>query len=185
VIAGIVLMLIVAAAIVGAGIVLYNRLVHLRNRAEQGWADIDVQLRRRYDLIPNLVETVRGYASHEQETFQAVTDARAQAMAAGGVREQAQAEGFLESALRSLFAVAENYPELRASENFRELQKELATTENRISDSRQVYNAYVRAYNTAIESVPTNIVANLFSFMQREYFIVDEPEAREPVHVEF
>jgi LemA protein len=185
VLVGTILAIVLVGLIVGIGVSLYNRLVTLRNRAEQGWADIDVQLRRRYDLIPNLVETVRGYASHEQKTFEAVTEARSRAIAAGGVREQAQAEGFLEQALRSLFAVAEQYPQLQASTNFRELQTELATTENRISDSRQVYNAHVRAYNTALEVVPTNVVAGLFKFQPREYFVVDEPEARSPVEVQF
>ncbi len=175
----------IVGVVVAVGVVLYNRLVTLRNRVEQSWADIDVQLRRRYDLIPNLVETVKGYAAHERETFQAVTDARAQAMAAGGVREQAEAEGMLTEALRSLFAVAEDYPQLRASDNFRELQEELTATEDRISYARQFYNTAVRSYDTARQTVPTNVVANLFSFEDHEYFEIDDPESRDPVQVRF
>ena len=173
------------AAVVALGVVLYNRLVTLRNRVEQSWADIDVQLRRRYDLIPNLVETVKGYAAHERETFQEVTDARARAMAAGGVKEQAEAEGMLTQALRSLFAVAEDYPQLRASDNFRELQEELTATEDRISYARQFYNTAVRSYDTARQTVPTNIVANLFAFADHDYFETDDPESRDPVQVSF
>jgi LemA protein len=180
-----VILLVLVAVVVGVGVALYNRLVTLRNRVQQGWADIDVQLRRRYDLIPNLVETVRGYATHERETFQQVTDARAQAMAAGGVREQAEAEGILTQALRSLFAVAEQYPQLRASDNFRALQDELAATEDRISSARNTYNAAVRTYDTARQTVPTNIVANLFAFEDHDYFEVDDPDARDPVQVAF
>ncbi|MGH3443221.1 MAG: LemA family protein [Nitriliruptorales bacterium] len=171
--------------VVFLGVALYNRLVTLRNRVEQSWSDVDVQLRRRHDLIPNLVETVRGYASHERETFQQVTAARAAAVAAGGVQERAEAEGMLTQALRSLFAVAENYPELRASENFQELQRELTATEDRIAAARQRYNAEVRVYDTARETVPTNIVASLFNFAEREYFEVEDPEARDPVRVQF
>lgn len=175
--------LLVVLVLVGVG--LYNRLVALRNQVEQRWADVDVQLRRRHDLIPNLVETVKGYATHEREVFERVTEARSQAVAAGGVREQAQAEGMLTEALRSLFAVAEDYPELQASTNFRDLQAELTATENRISSARSAYNAIVRAYDTAREQVPTNIVAALFGFEEKPYFEIDDPEAREPVQVEF
>jgi LemA protein len=185
VVLGFVLLLVFVAGVVAFGVVLYNRLVSLRNRVDQAWADVDVQLRRRYDLIPNLVETVKGYAAHERETFEAVTEARARAVAAGGVREQAEAEGMLTQALRSLFAVAEGYPELQASRNFQELQTELAATENRISDARQTYNANVRVYDTARQTVPTNIVANLFSFPDRPYFELDEPGSRDPVDVRF
>lgn len=175
-------LLVVLAAFV---VSLYNRLVRLRNQAEEAWAQIDVQLRRRHDLIPNLVETVRGYAEHEKGVFEAVTEARSAAVAAGGVREQAQAEAGLTGALRSLFAVAENYPQLQADENFRELQAELARTEDMVAGSRQRYNAAVREYDTAREVFPTNIVAGTFSFEAREYFEVDDPEARDPVRVEF
>lgn len=164
---------------------LYNRLVRLRNQAEEAWAQIDVQLRRRHDLIPNLVETVKGYAAHERETLSAVTEARAAAVGAGSVGEQAQAEAGLTRALRSLFAVAENYPELQADENFRQLQDELARTEDLVARSRQDYNAAVRDYDTAREVFPTNIVAGMFNFEERAYFEVDDPEARDPVRVEF
>ena len=165
-------------------ILLYNRLVRLRNRAENAWAQVDVQLRRRYDLVPNLVETVKGYAAHERETFEAVTNARARAQAAQGPVEQAQAEGLLGQALGRLFAVAEDYPELRASENFRELQSELEETEGRIAVARQIYNDTVLTYDTALESVPTNVVAGLFNFQPRPYFEIEEP-AREAPQVRF
>lgn len=189
----VIVIVVVAVAAVGFGVVLYNRLVGLRNRVEQSWADIDVQLRRRHDLIPNLVETVKGYATHEQEVFQRVTEARAQAVAAGGqgeaggaaAREQAEAEGMLTSALRSLFAVAEDYPQLQADDNFRQLQAELTDTEDRVASARQLYNANVRAYDTARETVPTNIVANLFTFEDKTYFETEDPEARDPVQVDF
>lgn len=164
---------------------LYNRLVRLRNQAEEAWAQIDVQLRRRHDLIPNLVETVKGYAEHERGVFEAVTDARSRAVSAGSVGEQAQAEAGLTGALRSLFAVAENYPQLQADQNFRELQAELARTEDLLAGARQRYNAAVREYDTAREVFPTNIVAGMFNFEEREYFEVDDPEARDPVRVEF
>ncbi len=164
---------------------MYNRLVRLRNRAEESWAQIDVQLKRRHDLIPNLVETVKGYAAHERGVLEEVTRARSQAVAAGGVREQAQAEGQLTQALRSLFAVAESYPDLKADQNFRELQAELARTEDLIASSRQVYNASVRDYDTAREVFPTNIMAGMFNFSEREYFEVEDPEDRGPVEVRF
>jgi len=180
--------LIVIGLVIAVGafmIGMYNKLVRLRNMTEEAWAQIDVQLRRRHDLIPNLVETVKGYASHEKEVFTAVTEARAAAVAAGGVQEKAQAEGGLTRALRSLFAVAEAYPELKADTNFRQLQTELAATEDRIATSRNRYNAAVQSYDTARETFPTNIVAGMFNFDEREYFEVDDPEAREPVKVEF
>ena len=180
--------LIVLAILVVLGlfvVALYNRLVRLRNQAEEAWAQIDVQLRRRHDLIPNLVETVKGYAEHERGVFEAVTEARSRAVAAGSVGEQAQAEAGLTGALRSLFAVAENYPQLQADENFRELQAELARTEDLLAGSRQRYNAAVRDYDTAREVFPTNIVAGMFNFEEREYFEVEDPDAREPVKVEF
>lgn len=163
----------------------YNKLVKLRNMCEESWAGIDVELRRRHDLIPNLVNTVKGYAAHEEGVLTAVTDARANAVAAGAVGEAAKAEGMLSGALRSLFAVAENYPDLKADANFRELQAELSATEDRLARSRQIYNGAVRAYDTAREVFPTNIVAGMFNFAAREYFEIDDPEAREPVRVEF
>ena len=166
-------------------VVLYNRLVRFRNRAENAWAQVDVQLRRRYDLIPNLVETVKGYASHERATFEEVTKARTAAQEARTVPEQAQAENFLTAALGRLFAVAEDYPELRATENFQQLQAQLEDTEQKIAVSRQVYNDSVLTYDTALETVPTNIVGNLFSFEEKAYFEIEEPAAREAPRVQF
>jgi LemA protein len=166
-------------------VTLYNRLVRLRNRAENAWAQVDVQLRRRYDLIPNLVETVKGYASHERTTFEEVTKARTAAQQAQTVQEQARAENILTEAIGRLFAVAEQYPELRATENFQQLQGQLEETEGKIAVSRQVYNDAVLTYDTALETVPTNIVGNMFSFKAREYFEVEEPAAREAPRVEF
>jgi LemA protein len=166
-------------------VVLYNRLVRLRNRAENAWAQVDVQLRRRYDLIPNLVETVKGYASHERATFEEVTKARTAAQQAQTVQEQAKAENILTEAIGRLFAVAEQYPELRATENFQQLQGQLEETEGKIAVSRQVYNDAVLTYDTALETVPTNIVGNMFSFKAREYFEVEEPAAREAPRVQF
>ena len=166
-------------------VTLYNRLVRLRNRAENAWAQVDVQLRRRYDLIPNLVETVKGYASHERTTFEEVTKARTAAQQAQTVQEQAKAENILTEAIGRLFAVAERYPELRATENFQQLQGQLEETEGKIAVSRQVYNDAVLTYDTALETVPTNIVGNMFSFKAREYFEVEEPAAREAPRVQF
>ena len=174
---------IVVALVVGV-VLLYNRLVTLRNRVENAWAQVDVQLRRRYDLIPNLVETVKGYAAHERETFEAVTNARARAQQAQGPADQSAAEGILGQALGRLFAVAEAYPELQADENFRQLQDELAQTENRIAVSRQVYNDTVLTYNTAIQTVPGNLVAGPFNFDKKEFFEL-EGEAREAPRVAF
>jgi LemA protein len=166
-------------------VTLYNRLVRLRNRAENAWAQVDVQLRRRYDLIPNLVETVKGYASHERATFEEVTKARTAAQQAQTVQEQAKAENMLTQAIGRLFAVAERYPELRATENFQQLQTQLEETEGKIAVSRQVYNDAVLTYDTALETVPTNIVGNMFRFQVREYFEVEEPAAREAPRVQF
>jgi LemA protein len=165
-------------------ITFYNRLVKFRNRVENAWAQVDVQLKRRYDLIPNLVETVKGYASHERETFEAVTAARTRAAAAQGPAEQGAAEGILGQALGRLFAVAEAYPELQADENFRQLQEELAQTENRIAVSRQVYNDTVLTYNTAIQTVPGVFFAGPFGFSKKDFFEVED-EAREAPRVAF
>ena len=162
----------------------YNGLVRLRNRVKNSWAQIDVQLRRRYDLIPNLVETVKGYAKHERETFEAVTQARANAINASGVAEQAQAENMITGALKSLFSVAEAYPELKADENFLALQEELTGTEGRISYARQFYNDAVLQLNNKIESFPSNIVAGRFGFKQQEFFEADDT-SRGPVNVQF
>ncbi|MDR7484659.1 MAG: LemA family protein [Armatimonadota bacterium] len=174
----------VLALVILYGIVLYNRLVVFRNRIDNAWSQIDVQLRRRYDLIPNLVETVKGYASHEREVFERVTEARSRAIAAGTVREQGQAENLLTQALRSLFAVAENYPQLRASENFMQLQEELSGTESKIAFARQFYNDTVLRYNNARQAFPAVLVAQAMGFGPREYFEMEE-EAREPVRVSF
>jgi LemA protein len=162
----------------------YNGLVKLKNRVENAWAQIDVQLRRRYDLIPNLVETVKGYASHERETLEAVVNARNAAMSAHGPAEQAANENLLSGTLKSLFALSEAYPDLKANQNFLELQEELTSTESRIAFARQHYNDSVLGYNTKIETVPANIIAGLFKFTQREYFEA-EGEARGPVQVQF
>lgn len=148
----------------------YNSLVSLVNQTKNAWSDIDVQLKRRYDLIPNLVETVKGYAKHEKGVFEEVTKARTAAMSAKGIEEKGQAENMLTGALKSLFAVAENYPTLRASENFSKLQDQLTETENNIEASRRFYNANVRDLNTKIETFPTNIIANMFAFKQQEFF---------------
>ena len=162
----------------------YNGLVRLRNRIQGAWAQIDVQLRRRYDLIPNLVETVKGYARHEKSTFEAVTEARANAINAQGVAAQAEAENQITGALKTLFAVAEAYPELKANENFLSLQEELTSTEGRIAYARQFYNDAVQSLNTKIQSFPSNLVAGAFGFREHEYFEADDT-SRGPVSVEF
>jgi len=162
----------------------YNGLVRLRNRSENAWAQIDVQLRRRYDLIPNLVETVKGYAAHERETLEAVIAARNVAIAAGSPAEQAQAENILTGALRQLFALSEAYPDLKASTNFLELQEELTSTEDRIAYARQYYNDAVLRYNNKLQVFPSNVVAGMFKFGEREYFET-EGDTQEPVQVEF
>jgi LemA protein len=183
-----VIVLVLVAVLLGLGLILillYNKLVTLRNRAENAWSQVDVQLRRRYDLIPNLVETVKGYASHERATFEEVTNARTRAQEARTVGEQAEAENILTQAIGKLFAVAEDYPELRATENFQQLQAQLDETENKIAVSRQVYNDAVLTYDTALETVPTNIVAGMFNFEERQYFELEEPAAREAPQVSF
>ena len=174
----------VVVVLIVALIVMYNRLVRLRNQIEAAWSQIDVQLKRRYDLIPNLVETVKGYAAHERETFEAVTRARQQAAGTTGVEDQAQAENMLTQALRQLFAVAEAYPQLKANENFLELQEELTGTEGRIAFARQFYNERVLAYDNSLESFPSNLIAGAFSFKPRPYFET-ETASREPVRVDF
>ena len=174
----------VAVLLALAVIVLYNRLIRLRNRVENAWSQVDVQLRRRYDLIPNLVETVKGYASHERATFEEVTNARTRAQQARTVEEQAQAENVLTAAIGRLFAVAEAYPELRATENFQQLQAQLEETEDKIRVARQVYNDTVLTYENARETVPTNTVAGLFSFQEKQFFEIEEP-VREAPRVQF
>ena len=166
----------------------YNSLVKLKNQSEEAWSDIDVQMKRRYDLIPNLVETVKGYALHEKGVLENVTQARATAMGATGIADKAQAENMLSQTLKSLFAVSENYPNLKANENFAKLQDELSDTENKIQASRRFYNGNVRDLNTKIETVPTNMIASWFHFNKREFFQLDESEkaaASKPVSVKF
>jgi LemA protein len=159
---------------------MFNKLVRLRNRAENAWAQVDVQLRKRYDLIPNLVETVKGYAAHERGTFEAVTQARTAAQQAQGVQQQAEAENVLTAALGRLFAVAEAYPQLRATENFQQLQAQLSEVEQNIAVSRQVYNDTVLSYDNALETVPTNVIAGMFHFNPREYFQTEEATRAAP-----
>lgn len=159
----------------------YNMLVKLRNIVKNAWAQIDVQLKRRYDLIPNLVESVKGYAAHESQTFEAVVKARQMAINAGdNVKEKAQAENMLSGTLKSLFAVAENYPDLKANQNFLQLQEELASTENKIGFARQFYNDSVMNYNTAKETFPTNMIAAAFGFSNKEFFEISEYEKQAP-----
>lgn len=177
---------IIVALIIIWVIAAYNGLVRLRQRVKNAWSQIDVQLKRRYDLIPNLVETCKGYMAHEREVLENVTRARAEAIAAGaGPAEQARAENALTKTLRSLFAVAENYPNLKANENMLKLQEELTTTENRISFARQHYNDQVMQINTRIEVFPANLIASGFGFKKEEFFEVESPAEREPVKVSF
>jgi LemA protein len=166
-------------------VLLYNRLVRLRNRTENAWAQVDVQLRKRYDLVPNLVEAVKGYAAHERGTLEEVTAARAAAQAAQDVGEQSRAENALSAALGRLLAIAEAYPDLKASANFQALQAQLADVEGDIAVARQVYNDTVLTYRNAIQSVPTNVIAGAFRFAPKQYFEIEELAAREPVRVDF
>lgn len=166
-------------------IALYNSLVKLRVQCENGWSQIDVQLKRRYDLIPNLVETVKGYASHEKDTLENVTKARQQAIDASSIKDQGFAENMLTGALRQLFAVSEAYPDLKANQNFIQLQEELASTENKISFARQHYNDTVSRYNTRCQQFPSNIVASSFNFKQREFFELEDQAAKEAPQVKF
>lgn len=165
-------------------VVLYNGLIKLKNRTDEAWSDIDVQLKRRYDLIPNLINTVKGYAKHEKELFERVTQARTAAMGIKNPADKAQAENMLSGTLKSLFAVAENYPDLKANQNFLELQRELTDTEDKIQASRRFYNGNVRDFNIKIEKFPNNLVANALHFKKRDFFEIDEGE-KEPVKVEF
>lgn len=174
------LIIVAAAVLLLALIVGYNGLVRARNKVDNAWAQVDVQLKRRYDLVPNLVETVRGYATHEQETFNRVVEARSRAVEARTVEEQEDAEEMLTGALRRLFALAENYPQLRASENFQQLQAQLEEAENKIAISRQIYNDTTMSYNNKVQVVPTNLVAVLFRFRQRPYFEAEEEDRSTP-----
>lgn len=169
-----------------AGIVIYNKLVRLRNTVKSSWSDIDVQCKKRFDLVPNLVETVKGYASHEKTVFEKVTQARSMAMQASSPAEMAKAENVLRDTLKSLFAVAEAYPELKANANFLQLQSQLQELENNIEYARRYYNAVVRDYNILIESFPSNLIASQFHFKQEELFQLESPEVeRKPVKVSF
>ncbi len=175
----------IVAIILGWGIALYNKLIRTRNRVDEAWSDIDVQLKRRYDLIPNLMETVKGYASHEKEVFTRVSEARSRAMGATSAKDKGEAENMLTGALKSLIAVAEAYPQLRASENFTELQRELADTENKIQAARRFYNGNVRDMNTMMQKFPANMIAARLGFKEREFFELMEEEAREAPKVSF
>jgi len=180
-----IILLIILALILVWIAVAYNGFVRLINRAKEAWADIDVQLKRRYDLIPNLVNTVKGYANHESQAFEKVSEARAKAMGAGNIAEKGEAENMLTGALKSVFAIAEAYPELKANQNFLELQRELSDTENKIQAARRFYNTNVRDLNIKTESFPSNIIANIFRFSKMEFFELGEEAAREPVSVNF
>jgi LemA protein len=178
------ILLAIVVVLLVAGILVFNRLVALRTRVDNGWAQIDVQLRRRYDLIPNLVETVQGYAAHERDLFEQVTRARTDAIDASAVPDQATAENQITRGLRQLFAVAEAYPELKANENFLALQEELTGTESKIAYARQFYNDQVMRLNTLIGSFPSNVLAGAFGFRPREFFDIEEP-VRGPATVDF
>ena len=175
----------VLAVIIFWFIVAYNGFVRLVNRVKEAWADIEVQLKRRYDLIPNLVETVKGYAAHEREAFEKVTQARAKALGAQSVKEKEEADNMVSSALKSIFAIAEAYPQLRAVESFINLQNELADTENKIQAARRFYNGNVRDLNIKIDTFPSNIVARIFNFTKQDFFELEEEAAKEPVKVSF
>lgn len=179
------ILLIVLAVAAGYVLLAYNSLVRRKNQVDESWSDIDVQLKRRHNLIPNVVETVKGYATHEREAFEHVTEARARALGAQDPKAHAQAENALTSTLKTLFAVAENYPDLKANANFLDLQRELADTENKIQAARRFYNSNVRDYNTATQTVPTNIIAQMFGFRPREFFEVEDEAVRSVPQVDF
>ena len=181
--AWVLLIVVVLLALWAVGI--YNTLVRLRKRCDNGWAQIDVQLKRRYDLIPNLIETAKGYLKHEREVLENVTKARQQAIDVSGVKNQAQAENFLTQTLRSLFAVVENYPDLKANQNMLAVQEELVSTENKISFARQHYNDTVMRYNTRTEVFPSSIVAGMFGFDERDFFELEDEAQREAPKVDF
>jgi LemA protein len=178
----------ILAVLILALISMYNGLIRLKNRVEEAWSDIDVQLKRRYDLIPNLIETVKGYAAHEKETFEKVVQARSNAMSlqnTDNVEEKLKAENALSSTLKSIFALSENYPDLKANQNFLELQRELADTENKIQASRRFYNTNVRDFNTKLQVFPTNLIAKQLGFTSRKFFEVEEAVERQNVQVKF
>lgn len=177
--------LIIIVVLIVAIIGMYNGLITLKNRVDEAWSDIDVQLKRRHDLIPNLIETVKGYAAHEQGTFEKVTQARTAAMQAGSADEKAKAENALSGTLKSIFALAENYPDLKANQNFIELQKELTDTEDKIQASRRFYNGNVRDFNTKIQVFPTNLMAGMLGFQSRQFFEIADAAEKENVQVKF
>lgn len=182
------LVIIVVAALLLIVVSLYNGLIRLKNRVDEAYSDMDVQMKRRYDLISNLIETVKGYAAHEQETFAKVTEARSQAMSAhqdGSAEQQIQAENALSSTLKSLFALSENYPDLKANQNFLELQRELTDTEDKIMASRRFYNGNVRDFNTKLQVFPTNIFGKMLGFASRDYFELKNEAEKEPIKVQF
>jgi len=178
------ILLVIIIIVIVAAVVLYNGLIRLKNRVDEAWSDIDVQLKRRYDLIPNLVNTVKGYATHERELFEKVTEARTAAMGAQNPADKEKAENALSGTLKSLFAVSENYPDLKANQNFLQLQSELTDTEDKIQASRRFYNGNVRDFNIKIEVFPSNIIAGMLHFTKRDFFQMDEAE-KEPVNVQF
>jgi LemA protein len=180
---GLIFIIILVIAVIWV-IAMYNGLIRLRNRVDEAWSDIDVQLKRRHDLIPNLISTVKGYAAHEKELFEKVTEARTRAIGAGTAKDKAEAENALSGTLKTLFAVAENYPDLKANQNFLELQKELTDTEDKIQAARRFYNANVLDFNTKVQVFPTNIMAGMLNFTKRDFFQAAEEE-RENVKVEF
>jgi LemA protein len=177
--------LVILAIIILAGVAIYNGLISLRNQVDEAWSDIDVQLKRRYDLIPNLLETVKGYKEYENATFQKITELRQQAMSAHSVEERGKAEAALSLGLGKLFAVAENYPDLKANTSFMNLQTNLSDTENQIQNARRYYNGTTRVYNTKIQKVPDNFVASLFDFTKREYFSLDSELEKEVPKIVF
>jgi len=181
------ILLIILIVVVLWGVFSYNKFVTLINRAKEAWSDIDVQLKRRYDLIPNLVNTVKGYATHESDAFENVTKARAQAMGAQNIVDKGKTENMLASALKTVFAVAEAYPDLKANQNFLSLQSELSDTENKIQAARRFYNGNVRDLNITVDSFPSNIISNIFHFVKMELFTLDEGDivAKQPVEVKF
>src|SRR3989344_164960 len=179
------LIIIIVIAVILWFVFTYNGLVRRRYRVKEAWSDIDVQLKRRYDLIPNLVETVKGYAIHEKEAFENVTKARAMALGAQTINEKGKAENMLSSALKSIFAIAEAYPQLRAIESFVKLQDELSDTENKIQAARRFYNGNVMDYNTKIETFPTKLISGTFGFGKEEFFQLEQEEAKEPVKMKF
>jgi LemA protein len=185
---GLIILIVLIVGIVGIGlwaIGVYNGLIKTKNRVDEAWSDIDVQLKRRYDLIPNLINTVKGYAKHESETLEKVTKARQMAIDASNLKEQQEAENMLTSTLRSLFAVSENYPDLKANTNFLELQRELSDTENKIMASRRFYNGNVRDFNTKLQVFPSNIAGNILGFKSRDYFEIEDPAEKEAPQVDF